>query len=214
MTRALGPIRELDVTRARLVTEAAALGWSRTATTRVDTFLGGLRRTAFADGVRVLKKTSSAGTFRELLVAVKALEQDSAIGELRAVAATRRRRRAQALADGLAGLGRLYVPDHLHAVRIAVKQLRYALEWEAALSRRTWSRERRRLEDMQDVLGEWHDLVILQMYVERATHTLARRVVPGASTMSAEMERQCRQLHARILTEVPRLASLAGRTSA
>ncbi|MGE3343182.1 MAG: CHAD domain-containing protein [Vicinamibacterales bacterium] len=212
LTRALGPVRELDVTCARLDLEAHAHGWPPRTVRRVATDLRRARRVALTRCRRVLDEDAWGGVAPDVRRAVRTIEREDSPAALCGAAAERRRARARALLSGLGNLGALYVPDHLHAVRIAVKQLRYALEWEGMLGRRTWIRERRQLEHAQDVLGDWHDLLMVQAHVDRIRRSAdPAHPVTGAGDMLAAIERQCRQRHAGILAEVPRHTRLAER---
>lgn len=212
LTRALGPVRELDVTCARFDLEASTQGWSPQPVRRVAADLTRARRVALTRCRRVIDEDAWGRVAPDVRRAVRAIERHGSLVALRMAAADRRRARAQSLLSTLGDLGALYVPDHLHAVRIAVKQLRYALEWEGMLGRRTWIRERRQLEHAQDVLGDWHDVLMVQAHVDRVRRTAdAARPLTGAGAMLAAIERQCRERHAVILAEVPRLTRLARR---
>ena len=70
--------------------------------------------------------------------------------------------RAIRLGRSVDGAGALYAPEALHAVRIAVKKLRYSLEMGRAARVIVGSaRAATRLSRFQDLLGEWHDWQML-----------------------------------------------------
>ena len=119
--------------------------------------------------------------------------------------------RAERLVRTIDRAAALYLPDRLHAVRIAVKKLRYTLELEQRFSGSRARVRIRTLEAAQDLLGRMHDLEVL---ITKARETQAS---PAASSlaMSADLdglvrrlERECRQLHGRYMTARQGLLSL------
>lgn len=213
LTRALGPLRELDVEllildeleksaevpqsaidslRASIVEERERL--QADVQERIDDFdVDKLRKRALA----VARK--QAGEKRP---------RDAADAAGRAA---RRARRLSAAIDDAAGV---YLPDRLHAVRIAVKKLRYTVElMPRAGSSRTASRIRT-LKNAQDLLGRMHDL---EMLIAR---TRGIQSSPGASTLKVSgaldrlvrrLENECRQLHGHYMAARPALLSLSHR---
>ena len=95
----------------------------------------------------------------------------------RAVLAVRMVRRARDLHQAVAAAGALYAPEPLHAVRIAAKKLRYAMELAHELRLLSSRRPLRQLERMQDTLGHLHDLQIL---LERLAAAQAALPVPDS----------------------------------
>ena len=69
--------------------------------------------------------------------------------------------RALALKTALAEAGALYLPERLHAVRIALKKLRYAREVVAEAAGLDMKAELRSLKRSQDILGRLHDMQVL-----------------------------------------------------
>lgn len=114
----------------------------------------------------------------------------------------------------LRALSTLYVPDQLHAVRLGAKKLRYALEWESQVGRRTWGRERLALAAAQEELGAWHDLLVLLERVHRVRRSgdHPRYVVTELKQIASQLERECRARHAQVLARVPGLLRVAKRT--
>ena len=111
----------------------------------------------------------------------------------------RRQSRATLLAATIQALGTLYVPDRLHAVRLAAKKLRYSLETQRAVRRAAVARDIRTLTAMQEQLGHLHDLQILQDRLRAAPRQAYRTEL---RKMNADIERECRAWHARILARV------------
>jgi CHAD domain-containing protein len=120
-------------------------------------------------------------------------------------------RRASALADTVSEAGTLYLVERLHAVRIAAKKLRYALELSADVARRRSTPELRLLRRVQDTLGRLHDFETL---VGRA-RTAQTSLMPPDITVWRQLdavigllEDDCRRLHARYLVSREQLLAL------
>ncbi|HXD16789.1 MAG TPA: CHAD domain-containing protein [Vicinamibacterales bacterium] len=216
LTRALGPLRELDVEliildelekrgevppaavdrlRASIIDERQHL--QADVRDRIDQFdIDKLRKRA----VSVARKQREGKRPGDA--------QGAAFGRARAA---RRARRLEAAIEDAAGL---YLPDRLHAVRIAVKKLRYTLElMPRATSARNAARVRM-LKQAQDLLGRMHDLEVL------IARTRGIQSSPGASTLQVSgdldrlvrrLETECRQLHGHYMAARPALLSLSHR---
>ena len=76
-------------------------------------------------------------------------------------AASRLDRRARQLETAVVSAGLIFAPGPLHAVRIALKKFRYALETAERLGRFRLPGTTRRLKGLQDLLGALHDLQVL-----------------------------------------------------
>ena len=110
--------------------------------------------------------------------------------------------RATALKHAMIEAGALYLPDRLHAVRIALKKLRYALEVAVEATGVPSASDLRTLKRGQDVLGRLHDLQILidrvrqiQASVEPPDLTMWRNI----DVLSMALENDCRRLHAKFM---------------
>jgi CHAD domain-containing protein len=102
-------------------------------------------------------------------------------------------------------------------VRIAVKQLRYALEVAGEARLGATSAARRQLKSAQDLLGEAHDLHVLAMIVgevEGRIVTRSRAAARDLRRLERELDRRCRLLHARFLARRAALGALAGALAA
>ena len=120
--------------------------------------------------------------------------------------------------------GAVYLPERLHAVRIALKKLRYAVELSAELARalslelqkRTTS-DLRTLKHVQEVLGRLHDLQIL---IDRARQLQASLTPPNVTVwreldaLVVSLENDCRRLHARYMHERSKLLTICDRVGA
>jgi len=109
--------------------------------------------------------------------------------------------------------GAILIVDRIHAVRIAAKRLRYALELTEELRLVRTAALVSRLRRIQDVLGTLHDLDVLRHEAARV-----RKDVPPDSIVAKDLERMSttldadiRQLHARYLRGARTLAALADR---
>lgn len=131
-------------------------------------------------------------------------------------------RRATRLMTAMNHAGAMYVPDRLHAVRIAIKKLRYALELSPAIAGQKTAVTLRALARSQDLLGRVHDLQVL---IDRARKVQASLVPPNLTVwreldaLVNSLEDDCRRLHARYMRArdplaamVARLADIQGRS--
>ncbi len=116
------------------------------------------------------------------------------------------------LAEAIHSAGQVYLPERLHAVRIALKKLRYALELSATLQGEKRSEALRQLKRGQDTLGRMHDLQVL---MDRVREVQASLTPPNLATWRAldglvdALEDDCRRLHARYVRQRAALESLA-----
>ena len=113
-------------------------------------------------------------------------------------------RRSALVRDALRNAGTVYLPERLHAARIAVKKLRYALELSAEVAGVKTTPELRALKRVQELLGRLHDLHVL---LDRVRHVQASLVPPniaiwrGLDGLTTAIENSCRRLHARYMRE-------------
>jgi CHAD domain-containing protein len=115
----------------------------------------------------------------------------------------------------------VYLPERLHAVRIAIKKLRYAMELDAELANVKSSPGLAQLRREQDVLGRLHDLQVLIDRTREEQASLSPpdlRVWRELDVLVAALEDDCRRLHGRFVHDAPALqalcSSLAGREQA
>jgi CHAD domain-containing protein len=176
-----------------------------------------IRTPVAARGAKLLDELRDHGTSR--VVAAKVADAE-----------VRRGRRARRLRQAMEHAAGLYLPDRLHAVRIAVKKLRYSAEIVQDLRglRRTGessvvtmsrasATRLRTLRRAQEQLGRLHDLEVLAMRV-RAVQGTAH--VSGLQT-SAELDRlvrqietECRALHAAYVASRPSLLEVCAHAEA
>ena len=129
LTRALGPVREIDVAIVELERAARRHGWSPELT---GLFRRRLEQRARAAREAHGREGGQAGSCRRPRrrheSSPKRVASAPTIGRGRRALTARIVRRARAVLAASAAAGTIYVPERLHALRIAIKKLRYALE--------------------------------------------------------------------------------------
>jgi CHAD domain-containing protein len=123
-------------------------------------------------------------------------------------------RRASQVRLAMHDAGSVYVPERLHAVRIAVKKLRYACELPAEMLGVRSTAELRVLRRAQEVLGRMHDLQVLIDRVRQVQATLTPpniAVWRGLDRLVSSLDDDCRRLHARYMRSRPQLEAIADR---
>lgn len=213
MTRALGPVRELDVALETLAACAATNAAHLPGIRAVDMVLRAERRAAFGR----LQQELTAGRLER--VSLGSREVTSALGTPQAASrhaagmlAARLRRRGRELGDALQAVGHLYAAGPLHAARIALKKLRYALEVAEQLGRFRLAGSLVRLKQVQEVLGELHDLQVLAGRVRDVASTSGgQENLVALAELSDDLDRAIRRLHVGFLQERHRLAPVLAR---
>ncbi len=213
ITRALGGVREMDVSLkaldgiARRIggADAAALDGVRARLERVRQE----RRAGMHEALSAIGMPELAGRVRRIADLASSPEHEAA---WRTRLAARLAGRADALAAAIDAAGALYVPEPLHRVRIAAKKLRYALELAGESGAAETKRMVRALKRVQDTLGRLHDLQVL------GRHVAALEAEPGPARLPAEalaplvhtLDRDCRALHARYVAAGSDLLAICG----
>lgn len=125
-------------------------------------------------------------------------------------------RRASRLSAAMAAAGALYLPERLHAVRIAVKKLRYAVELWTDAAREPAGADLRALKRGQELLGRMRDLQVL---IDRVRRTQASLTPPSVTVwrdldaLTSSLEDDCRRVHARYMRMRDVLGEVAARHS-
>jgi CHAD domain-containing protein len=216
LTRVLGPVRELDVALA--LADAAVAARSAPAAVALRAHLTEARTEAFAE----LRRACDPGRAERLVGRLAKLVARHETGPKHAEDLPRRTRRAlgqgvldraRALADAVSAAGAILIVDRVHAVRIATKQLRYALELVGELRLARTAALVSSLRTVQDVLGRLHDLDVL-----RARTVRVRGEVPPDSIVAraltdsvAAIDGDIRHDHARYLRLARALVRLTDR---
>lgn len=212
VTRALGPVRELDVALGHLEEGLKGARIPRIAIERVRAHVAAERERRRERMLSKMERVDVAGAVsrvERVAVSSRLGLTDAAVRAL----ATRVRVRAAGLAAAIDRAGTLYDPERLHAVRIAGKKLRYALEVLASASLARVGRDLKLLKDAQEVLGVMHDYQVLLEHVADV-RGVTPKGAPGAAglrAMAAAYDQECRKLHAAYLRVVPELAASARR---
>ena len=208
IARQLGPIREIDVALAEIERTGAKLGWSAE---RRAAFHQVLEETRDYRRARMKKKL--ARTDRDGLKdwAARVVEDVRTAGApatwSRALRARISDRAARALA-AIRECGTLYSPQHLHELRIALKKLRYSLEFDAEAGAAASGEAIRSLRRAQRRLGHLHDLQILAKEIDKAEFRGTADMVDARAAV-ADLERECRDIHGRIVRDLPALEACA-----
>jgi CHAD domain-containing protein len=128
--------------------------------------------------------------------------------EIRRAIAVRLAGRADRVIDRAVRCGTLYSVERLHALRIAVKKLRYTLEIPAAVIGSSAGGRLALLKATQRRLGGLHDLQVLMGAIQSAAGT-AVETPWGWSAMLDDLERDCRERHAEVISHLAALTDAA-----
>ena len=211
LTRALGTVREMDVTMEVLDELARRPKIPRDALEDVRGHVLAERDRRRAAMLERLRELNTAKLLRRLdEVAVDSTISDATVWQ--EALATRVGRRAKRFASAIHDAGQIYAPDRLHAVRIATKKLRYALELASDIGIRQARGLVVTLKRLQETLGRLNDLNVLQHHVAEVQTTAAPRrgATPrGLDAIGRNLEEECRHLHARYIKNVQALLRLA-----
>ena len=197
LTRALGPVRELDVS-LRILDEFGDTG--DVAATALRTLTRAIRaeRTELHSTMR--RKIDAVDVEKLRRRAMATAKKHCRAGDTKALAKARLRiaMRGAQLQTAVDHAGGLYLADRLHDVRLAIKKLRYALELHNQLTGRRGVADLRTLKNAQDLLGRMHDFEILILRIRRvqgSSDAPALRVSAELDRLVRRLERECRQLH-------------------
>ena len=211
ITRALGPVRELDVTLLLLAELKRKKAAPLRAIARVRAAVTEERLKRRRDMLAEIKP-SRIDKLRKRLVRVATPESSpvakgSALAEAHAQAASR----AAELKAAIERAGGIYLADRLHRVRVAAKKLRYALEIQRELTKSRSTAQLMKLKVQQDLLGRMHDLEILIDRARRVQTTLTprdRRGMAELKKLIRVLEDECRAGHAAYMRARPALLKM------
>lgn len=210
ITRALGPVRELDVALV-LLAELGSRGAASPAA------IGLMREAVIAERQRrrhdMLAEItpSRLDKLRKRLVDVAAPETHAPASDALAEASVQARKRAHRLKAAIDRAGGIYLAERLHQVRIAAKKLRYAIEIQRELMHSRSRLHLGRLKTQQDLLGRMHDL---EMLIDRARAVQAaiparnRRGMAELNALIRVLEDECREGHAAYMHARPAMLKL------
>jgi CHAD domain-containing protein len=217
LTRALGPVRELDVACSLLTARAG--GKAAPGVVALRAHLTERRLAAFDDLRAAFRPRRAARLLERLAGLVRDLEHAMPGGPGELPGRERRRLarrvidRARDLGVAVADAGAILIVERVHAVRIAAKRLRYALELTGELALARTSALVSSLRSLQDVLGDLHDLDVLRHQAAEVRSDLPPEsiVARDLERMSDALDADIRQLHARYLRSARSLAALTDR---
>jgi CHAD domain-containing protein len=207
LTQALGPVREMDVALGLLDELQAAhplLSDPIDATRRLVNDERAARRDVM---VQALAPEASGAALDAV-----AFVRDGVVSRdrpWRGVLGRRVISRGRELRGAIDRAGILYNPDALHAVRIAAKKLRYALELAIELRMARAARAVQILRRMQDLLGEMHDYQVLSRFAAEAATRGTAILVKGEQQLVVLLLRKCLRIHAQYLRLRPGLMAVA-----
>jgi CHAD domain-containing protein len=205
LTRDFGPVREIDVVAEEFERVAPRHLWSRDRVAAVRRRLEREReRRRAACAVRVGEIDDEALERRVEAVAA-AIRARAADPQWWRGLAAHVISRADAVTGALAECGTLYAPERLHRLRIAIKKLRYAVECLCEDARPSVRRAARALADAQDRFGRLHDVQMLAAEVQAMAGAGRTALTAGFIEMADVLDRDCRQRHAALLTDLPSL---------
>jgi len=213
VTRLLGRSRELDVAlgtlsdiEARAPGHAVAIEAVRAHVVREREDAGRDVR-AHVDGVDVGGMAAAT-----LALAARAATPAAARACARR-AASRLGRRTRQLESAVVHAGLIFAPGPLHAVRVALKKFRYALEVAERLGRFRLGGTMRRLKCLQDLLGDLHDLQVLGALARdvMAQSSASRR--PALESLVTDIDDEIRELHSTFVAQRDGVIALFARAA-
>ncbi len=210
LTRALGTVRELDVTLLLLDELARSPHVPRTAVEDVRARVIAERDERRKVMLERLERVNAAKLDKRLESVGAAIQE--ATGEpWRKALAARLLGRVRRLSEAMDAAGHMYAPERLHAVRIAAKKLRYGLELAADSGVSDAAAHVRTIKRAQDMLGKLHDLQVLQAHVAAVQADPQSNRAQSREAMedlARHIEDQCRHLHGRYVALLPALRDL------
>lgn len=222
LTRALGPVRELDVALINLEELERDGEMPRAALTRLRDAIAEERRRLHAEMRRRIARVDLDKLTKRTVAAARKGPHAPARGRVRdpqrlATAQVRAARRATALRAAIDNAAGIYLPDRLHDVRIAVKKLRYAMELTRELSGSRAVSAIQLMKETQDLLGRMHDLEILiarTRAVQGSPVGTNLRLSGDLDRLVRRLETECRQLHGHYMALRHKLLAICDRVEA
>jgi len=205
LTRALGPVRELDVARSMVDELVLDSPDASRLTTAWHDSLERKRRVPMRDLRKALGATTRRALDRELDgFAASRTTSDNDLW--RHALAQRLAARAEDLRDQMVRAGTRYEPEPLHQVRIAAKKLRYVLEITGEAGLAAVARPLRTLKAAQESLGRLHDFDVLLTFLRAVPGTApGEHLQHAAANAVSVIERESKVLHGRYLRSRPTL---------
>ena len=203
LTRALGPVREMDVALETLASLAASGDAPPGVVSQLQRHVCRERQRLYAEMCRRMSRVDVPTLRRRTVVAAVSSDQSgegTGSRDPRRTSHARDRvaRRALRLRDAIEDATGIYLSDRLHVVRIAVKKLRYAMEVARDLGASRAGASIGMLRDIQGLLGRIHDHEMLIGHVrvlQGSSEAEDLQVSEGLDQVVRLLERGCRQMH-------------------
>ena len=211
ITRALGPVRELDVTLLLLAELRRRKAAPARAIARVHKAVTEERQKRRRDMLAEITPSRLDKLRKRLVRVASPASHPVAKGSALAEASAQASSRAVDLRAAIDRAGGIYLADRLHRVRVAAKKLRYALEIQRELTKSRSTAQLNRLKVQQDLLGRMHDLEILIDRARRVQTTLTprdRRGMAELKQLIRVLEQECREGHAAYMRARPALLKM------
>ena len=217
-TRHLGAVRELDALLPLIAALRAAGRFDEAALSRLADAIAQER----ADALTRVSAKLPAADLRRLAarlekIAKRLIGDDRGRGAPRAwrwAIEARVRHRAEALKEAIDDAGQVYLAPRVHAVRIALKKFRYAVELKGEVSPdEPLRRHLASLKRTQGVLGRLHDRQVLMDRVRQVQASLTPpnlSVWRGLDEVLTALDKEWRLLHARYVRAAVSLLVLSG----
>jgi CHAD domain-containing protein len=216
LTRALGPVRELDVALLTLDECGEQPDVPRGGVLALQQSIRQERGRMHRDMVRTIDRTRLDKLTEKLLA--HAQQRDNLGPRPRTTdpkqldaAHARAGRRAERLRASIENAAAIYLPDRLHEVRIAVKKLRYSMEIARELSGSRAMARIMTLKRAQDLLGRIHDLEVLiarTRAIQGSSNAPTLRISADMDLLVRRLETECRRLHGRYIATRASLLSI------
>lgn len=200
--RALGPSRDLLVSRDDLARAAREHAWNDHDVAGVERWLD--RRIARADRARwrrLRRVDVTALSARLGALTVATADVASSIAWPRLVANLVARRASDA-AEARDACGTLYEPEHLHALRIALKKLRYTVELVDVATGMRSAALAAALKRVQQRYGRLHDRQVLLSEVRACAASGKPRTASSCAKLVDGLEADCRRWHGDAMTMI------------
>ena len=207
LTRALGPVRELDVALVTLEELAGAADVPRAGVQSLHQVILQERARMHLDMGRSIDRVHLDKITTKLVASAKKRDKSgvrprSTDSKQLTAARERAARRAERLRASIENAAAIYLPDRLHEVRIAVKKLRYGMEIVRDLSGSRATVRIMTLKRAQDLLGRIHDLEVLiarTRAIQGSANAPTLRVSADMDLLVRRLEAECRRLHGRYI---------------
>lgn len=210
LTRVLGPVRELDVS-LKLLDELPRLKpIAAAAVPPLRRLVAAERRHCRTVMEEQLDDETAQGVLEAVRSVARRLADRADDDAWRSRIADRVRTRASVLIAVMYDAGALFDSARLHAVRIAAKKLRYAVELAGEARMVSVKPAIKTLKETQERLGRLHDLQVLLVFA-RAPELAAGPYRNELAAFREHVERECHMEHSRYLKRRSRLIAVADR---